>query len=211
VVVQLIKTKVSKKQRETDKRTKKAINFAVQQGKGVSQKMSAAALLSGKMKYQGVSSNMAAVQALLNGSKAKLPWDGLTEVVKSRKFESCAEAHLYALIISEHDNPRKYDLASFTDDGHAAPPCANCAQWVGKTFKSVLSGNAPYRRESVQSPTRHSARRERQDDRRDAHAALMQERAAQDVQARLLRQQARLEADNALVFGRALTDLFADE
>jgi hypothetical protein len=165
--------KISKKQqRETDKRSKKAINFAVQHGKDVSSKMNAAALKSGIIKYRGESGNGDDVDDMLSKVGGKAPWDGLTET-EARSFNSCAEAHLYALIKTRRDNPKTYDLASFTEDGHVAAPCSNCKQWAKTAFKSVLEGAATYRSESVRGTNRYVAREKKQYKRREHQQGLM--------------------------------------
>jgi hypothetical protein len=41
-------------------------------------------------------------------------------------------------------NPTFYLLKTVDVNGRIAPPCKNCAQWVGKAFGAVDGGNREY-------------------------------------------------------------------
>lgn len=72
------------------------------------------------------------------------PWAGI-EQREGWPPHNCAESHLYAKMMMHKVNPRQYQLATYDIDGKVASPCKNCAQWVSRTFHSVVGANRDYR------------------------------------------------------------------
>ncbi|MFH8383594.1 hypothetical protein ACH4E7_22045 [Kitasatospora sp. NPDC018058] len=71
------------------------------------------------------------------------PWADI-EQLEGWPPHNCAEAHLYMKMVGKGLNPKYYRLATYDVDERIAPPCKNCAQWVGKAFGAVVGGNREY-------------------------------------------------------------------
>ena len=89
----------------------------------------------------------------IQGSTFNWPWNGKPQL-EGRPHRSCAEAHVYALLIERNQNPKTYTLRSYNSQGKLAPPCRNCKTWVESAFKKVEGLTASYRAASTQSPDR---------------------------------------------------------
>ncbi|MDG5495000.1 DUF4157 domain-containing protein [Niveispirillum sp. BGYR6] len=146
IAQRVILPKKSKAQREFEKRERKRTNVRAQT-RDLPRGMNAEAQC-GSKRVIGRSGNSAYVDAVLNGKNP--PWSNLTPVL-NRRFEDCAEAHIYAQIFENRDTPRLYKLISYNSLGETAPPCANCSLWVTKTFGMVIGGTATYRPNSKHS------------------------------------------------------------
>ncbi|WBP87432.1 hypothetical protein [Kitasatospora cathayae] len=72
------------------------------------------------------------------------PWADI-EQLEGWPPHNCAEAHLYAEMVSKGVKPKYYLLKTVDVNGKVAPPCKNCAQWVGKAFGAVVGGNRDYK------------------------------------------------------------------
>ncbi|MGW3043497.1 hypothetical protein ACWC9T_26400 [Kitasatospora sp. NPDC001159] len=71
------------------------------------------------------------------------PWADI-EQLEGWPPHNCAEAHLYMKMVGKGLNPKHYRLTTYDVNERIAPPCKNCAQWVGKSFGAVVGGNRDY-------------------------------------------------------------------
>ncbi|MFF2143097.1 hypothetical protein [Kitasatospora sp. NPDC058190] len=72
------------------------------------------------------------------------PWADIKQL-EGWPAHNCAEAHLYAEMVGKGVNPKYYLLKTVDVNGKVAPPCKNCAQWVGKAFGAVVGDNREYK------------------------------------------------------------------
>jgi len=148
-----IQAKGGKAARELKKQLRKKANQMVQQGKLSAWKMWSTAMR-GKDSVSAESGRdtdeSTRIDDYITNSSFNWPWKGKPNL-EGRPHQSCAEAHVYALLIEANENPKSYTLKSYNHQGNVAPPCKNCKTWVGAVFKHVDGLKANYRSKSTKS------------------------------------------------------------
>jgi len=147
--------KGGKAAREQQKQLRKKANQKVQQGALTGWKMWSTAMCgnhSVSAESGTDSTESTRIDTYITNSSFNWPWTGKANL-EGRPHKSCAEAHVYALLIEANKNPKKYTLKSYNSQGNVAPPCRNCKTWVSSAFKQVDGLNANYRSGSTKSTT----------------------------------------------------------
>jgi hypothetical protein len=149
----VVQTKKPNRKREQEKTLRKAMRVQVQAGTGTPTKMHATATR-GKSSVSSESGSLTTetqqIGAYIDNNPG-WPWDDKGQV-ETWPLKTCAEARLYAKLVMNGENPRKYNLISYNSAGKVAPPCRNCKTWVGSAFASVKMLTAAYRSGATHSP-----------------------------------------------------------
>jgi hypothetical protein len=143
--------------REQKKMLRKKMHQKVQHAKASPDRMQATAIRGNDSVSSESGTNTADTRDIENyilTAGINWPWSNKPRPILTRQHRNCAEAHVYAILISRSENPKSYHLISYNKEGKVAPPCDNCKTWVGGAFKSVERLNATYRPSSTRSPNR---------------------------------------------------------